>query len=78
MLCSRTIRSVYSMGSRGRKKNSNWQEQIDLFREHFDDIIQDGELVPSTSAIYSELGSRLSKNPKAVYLAVHSRNLSRK
>lgn len=58
------------MFKRGRPKNANSQNEYDLFREHFEDIVQNGELVSCTSTIFSELGRQLNKTPKAVYLKV--------
>lgn len=56
--------------ARGRPKNRGTERQNELFREHFEDLIQNGKLVSSTSEIFKSLGQTLGKNPKTVYLAV--------
>lgn len=54
--------------SRGRPKNENAQSEVNLLAEHFEEN-QNGKLVPSSSAIFQQLGKVLNKQPKAVYLA---------
>lgn len=54
----------------GRPKNQDTEKQNVLFREHFEELMQNGKLASSTSEIFKSLGHKLGKTPKTVYLAV--------
>lgn len=56
--------------ARGRPKNSDSKKLSDLFSEHFEQLVQNGKLVSPSSAIFSELGLKLGKTPKAVYISM--------
>lgn len=55
---------------RGRPKNSDSNEISELLSDHFEQLVQNGQLVSSTSGIFSELGLKLGKNPKAMYMSL--------
>lgn len=54
---------------RGRPKNVK-PENIEIFRQFSDELVQNGILAKSTSQIFTDLGKKLKKTAKAVYLIV--------
>lgn len=54
----------------GRKSKVSLDRQIELYVEHSDQLINNGEIVPCTSKIYYTLSEMLDMTPKAVYLTV--------